>query len=102
MKLLSIPKFNTKVKRSALAWNPIHPHRDWMRILGAFFILALLVVVWSAYLYYSYQKDATGMIVPEVADNSTTKDVEAITSFYEARKAMATSTDQPVFVDPSI
>jgi flagellar basal body-associated protein FliL len=73
------------MKKSPLKfeWNPIHPRRDWKRIIVIFSILVLLVVAWSVYLFMFYQKSEIVNVAP--IDRGTTPSVEQINAFFKSR-----------------
>lgn len=67
-------------------WNPLHPRRDWERMLLAFIVLVLGVAAWSAYLFVSSEKQAVVETVQPSADqNDTSAEIGRIESFFEKR-----------------
>lgn len=66
-------------------WNPIHPHRDWRRVIIIFSLLTLVVVVWSTYLFFAYQTNGETATLPVAADSGTTEQVRVIRDFFEKR-----------------
>jgi len=78
-------KINMKKQSLKLIWNPIHPHRDWRRVIIIFSFLAFAVVVWSTYLFFSYQTNSAIEELPIAADNGTTQQVRQIREFFDER-----------------
>ena len=81
---LTRPKKEEAPKR--FSWNPIHPRRDWQRLLIAFVILSLLIVGWSSYLFFlSGQAGGPALMQLEEVDD-TGKQIDYISSYFENRK----------------
>ncbi|MFA6296940.1 MAG: hypothetical protein WC629_00025 [Candidatus Paceibacterota bacterium] len=82
----------------------IHPHRDWMRTIIIFSLLALVVVGWSFYLLTVSQTDINTEIAPQVESGNikSSSSIDKVTGFFDSReKSLASSTIEH-FVDPSI
>jgi hypothetical protein len=78
----------TKSKRKKrFSWNPIHPRRDWQRLLMIFIALTLVVVGWSSYLFYAAEHQEESAATQLVVNpNRTTEQLERIDSYFESRR----------------
>ncbi len=66
--------------------NPIHPHRDWERLILIFAVLMVVMICWSTYLYLSLtSKEHSSVIEVTEVENGNTKQLETISSFFEKR-----------------
>ncbi len=81
-------------KKKSLMWNPIHPYRDWKRVMLIFTLLALAVVAWSTYLYYSSQNASIPQIMAAPQDSGTTAQAQSIKSFFDKRAQNAILTPE--------
>lgn len=79
------------------SWNPIHPRRDWSRVLIVFMLLAVVVVVWSTYLFFTAGIDRSSLdALPVTEMSGTSKQIEKISSFFEKRSESAMMPVAPV------
>ncbi len=76
-------------KHIHFSWNPIHPHRDWKRLMIVFTILVLAVIGVSTHLFFSLGKSGESSSVGGNASEdgeSTIKRVDRISAFFENRQ----------------
>ena len=94
---LHLKKKEPTHKHKHFSWNPVHPRRDWQYLLVAFVILAVLIGVWSGYLFLRSDRPQEVISNHQVVDNGSTLQIERISSFFEKRKpADIASTTPPL------
>ena len=75
-----------KTKNKHFSWNPIHPRRDWKRLLIASVALFVLICAWSMYVFLSSsESEGSSAAAPQKVENSNTKALERISTFFEKR-----------------
>jgi hypothetical protein len=84
----TFPKLKEKKDQAPkrFSWNPIHPRRDWQRLLIAFLVIAIGIGIWSGYLFFkSEQQSGVVSQSSTVEDNLVSQQIQRIEDFFKKR-----------------
>ncbi len=94
-------------KPSIQVSGAINPHKHWIILLWSFFIITILLIVFSLYMLYQIKNEQVFQVAPIVKVNSSLlkeqllRDV--IASFEaKAKKESSLKINPPIYKDPSI
>lgn len=84
-----------------------NPYRDWMIILRSFFVLVLIVMLVSAYIYVRADKNSAVNTPTETVSGRDRVNVSKLKSVIESfahkeQRFNELKTTKPLFVDPSL
>lgn len=85
MKFTLTKKSGKEQPPKRFSWNPIHPRKDWERMLIVFIVLAFALAGWSAYLYFLSGREHANVPAPVTTEDATAKRIDAIESFFRER-----------------
>jgi membrane associated rhomboid family serine protease len=53
----SLTFLKNKMKKNSVLSSPVHPHSDWRMLTISFFVVCVVVVLWSFYLFWTSENN---------------------------------------------